>query len=267
MSVEKVTISSRGQSVTFGPDPPTDKDGVVIEDEGGALPAKPPPVLGNVSGVRLTPVGLLVDGQATFEQLTGCIQVLSSASKVTPWALGDAVNALQGRWGEKYAAWVERTGLSYKRLRNLAYVCRVFQLSRRRDNLEFKHHELVAAFEAEEQERWLDEAVKMGWSAGQLKAMIEMAKAPPADDDKSDDDDNDDPPARFFAPGLGIQPTFEWEGLDGMYLEVQVLETGAVYLRDHDAHRAFCISHPKAASAADGEDDNDDEEAGGDEAS
>ena len=48
-------------------------------------------------------------------------------------------------------------------------VARRFPLSRRRDSVSFGHHAELCAFTDSEQDRWLDLAVRHGWSRAQLR--------------------------------------------------------------------------------------------------
>ena len=63
-----------------------------------------------------------------------------------------------------------RTG--YQTLRNLAWVARSFETSRRRDSLSFAHHAEVAALPQAEQELWLNRAERLGWSRNELRRQL-----------------------------------------------------------------------------------------------
>jgi hypothetical protein len=64
------------------------------------------------------------------------------------------------------------TGLDYQTLRNYAWVARAFAPSRRRDALTFQHHMEVAALSVEEQDHWLDFAVRLKWSRNELRRHV-----------------------------------------------------------------------------------------------
>lgn len=74
-----------------------------------------------------------------------------------PW-LEAAINAGSHRYGEKYKEAVERFGFDYGRSANAAYVCKVVEVSRRREGLSFGHYQEVVPLSPEEQEYWLSVA-------------------------------------------------------------------------------------------------------------
>lgn len=91
-----------------------------------------------------------------------------------PWCLGDFIIYGESAFGEMYAQAMEITGLSYERLAHYVSVCRRFDFCRRRQLLTFTHHETVSAkrFSADEQDYWLDEAEREGWSASELGRQV-----------------------------------------------------------------------------------------------
>jgi hypothetical protein len=94
---------------------------------------------------------------------------LAEFGRVTNWWVGDWVRYGDARWGEKYTEAARITGLDSKTLRNIAYVASRFRLSRRRDNLTWTHHAEVAALVPEQQDEWLDRAVALRLSPGDLR--------------------------------------------------------------------------------------------------
>ena len=74
-----------------------------------------------------------------------------------------------------YAQAIEDTGLSYESLRNIVSVCTRVELSRRRDNLTFSHHEAVARLSPPEQSRWLDKAAEQGLTSKGPRAAVRAA--------------------------------------------------------------------------------------------
>jgi hypothetical protein len=84
---------------------------------------------------------------------------LGGMVRCSQWWLGDWIRYGSARYGEKYTRAAALTGYDVQSLRNMAYVAARFgDLSRRRDNLSWSHHECLAALSDEEQERWLDHA-------------------------------------------------------------------------------------------------------------
>jgi phage N-6-adenine-methyltransferase len=68
-----------------------------------------------------------------------------------------------------YAQALDATRFSYGTLRNDKYVAAAFQLSRRRDNLSWGHHQIIASLPPSEQDAALDKAEQEGLSVDALK--------------------------------------------------------------------------------------------------
>lgn len=93
-------------------------------------------------------------------------RVLAAQRDTNTWAIADWIRHV--KWGARYGDGSRITGLSVQRLMNIASVARRFETSRRRENLSFYHHEVVARFEPETQDKWLDRAEASGWSGTRL---------------------------------------------------------------------------------------------------
>jgi hypothetical protein len=101
---------------------------------------------------------------------------LAEFGRVNNWWVGDWIRYGDARWGEKYTEAARLTGLDSKTLRNIAYVASRFRLSRRRDNLTWTHHAEVAALSPEQQDEWLDRAVALRLSPGDLRLELRTAQ-------------------------------------------------------------------------------------------
>lgn len=101
---------------------------------------------------------------------------LAEFGRVNNWWVGDWIRYGNTRWGEKYVEAAKITGLDGKTLRNIAYVASRFDLSRRRDNLTWSHHAEVAALAPGEQEEWLDRALSLRLSPGDLRLELRSAQ-------------------------------------------------------------------------------------------
>jgi hypothetical protein len=101
---------------------------------------------------------------------------LAEFGRVNNWWVGDWVRYGDARWGEKYTEAARITGLDSKTLRNIAYVASRFRLSRRRDNLTWTHHAEVAALAPDQQDEWLDRAVALRLSPGDLRLELRAAQ-------------------------------------------------------------------------------------------
>lgn len=104
---------------------------------------------------------------------------LGTMSRVSNWWVGDWLQYGAARWGEKYTEAARITGYDVKTLRNIAYVAKQFDSSRRRDNLTWTHHAEVAALPSEQQDEWLDRAVILRLSPGDLRLELRASQRPP----------------------------------------------------------------------------------------
>jgi hypothetical protein len=101
---------------------------------------------------------------------------LAEFGRINNWWVGDWIRYGNVRWGEKYVEAARITCLDSKTLRNIAYVASRFDLSRRRDNLTWTHHAEVAARPLEQQEEWLDRALTLRLSPGDLRVELRSAQ-------------------------------------------------------------------------------------------
>lgn len=106
---------------------------------------------------------------------------LVTVSDASAWWIGDWLVFGEERYGDRYRRAMADTSLNYQTLRNYAWVARRFEPSRRREKLTFQHHVEVAARSVEEQDHWLDLAVKLSWSRNQLRR--ELRNSESADDE------------------------------------------------------------------------------------
>lgn len=84
---------------------------------------------------------------------------LGGRSRSTSWWVGDWVRFGQHRYpGDTYGFASRVTGYDEKTLRNFAYVAGRYDQRRRRETLTWSHHAELARLEADDQDRWLNEA-------------------------------------------------------------------------------------------------------------
>lgn len=101
---------------------------------------------------------------------------LGAMTRCSQWWLGDWIHYGTARWGEKYKEAARITGYDVQTLRNIAYVARQVDVSRRRDNLSWSHHAEVCALEPDEQDRWLDFAAEQRMSVSDLRLELRSAR-------------------------------------------------------------------------------------------
>lgn len=110
-------------------------------------------------------------------------QILA-VSDSSAWWIGDWLVFGQRKYRDRYQRAMKETLLDYQTLRNYAWVARKFVPQRRREDLTFQHHMEVASLPEEQQDHWLDFAVRLKWSKTELRRQIKASTAP------------DDPPGR-----------------------------------------------------------------------
>lgn len=130
--------------------------------------------------VRMTEVGWAAAPGMSQEQWAAAGRRIATVGGAWRWWLGDWINFASKRWGDKYDEAVEITGLSYQSLADAARVSRVFDISRRRENLSWSHHEEVASLDHEAQDHWLNLCENEGLSRKKLRKALEKAKALPS---------------------------------------------------------------------------------------
>src|SRR5215469_8525992 len=91
---------------------------------------------------------------------------LGRLERAVAWWVGDWWAFGEHRYGARRELTEQRSwqGPAYQTCANAAAVCRAFEFSRRRETLSFSHHEAVAALTPAEQDGFLDEAAREGWS-------------------------------------------------------------------------------------------------------
>lgn len=105
----------------------------------------------------------------TWKRLGRQIFLISDSSA---WWLGDWLVYGQEKFPDRYKRAVAESALDYQTLRNYAWVCRRFSVSRRRDTLSFQHHAEVASLAPPSQDSWLNRAEEAGWSRNELRKQL-----------------------------------------------------------------------------------------------
>ena len=106
------------------------------------------------------------------------------------WGLGDWLQYGNVRFGERYTRAARITGYDVQTLMNMVYVAAKFEISRRRENLSWSHHESVASLEFDKQDHWLDLAASKHLSVYDLRLELRRSRqaSKPTDVRKSTDE-------------------------------------------------------------------------------
>lgn len=101
---------------------------------------------------------------------------IGAVGRCIQWLLGDWIAYGNAKFGERYARAAKITGYDTQTLMNMVYVASRFEISRRRENLSWSHHETLAALDVDEQDHWLDQAQVNRWSIADLRMMLRVSR-------------------------------------------------------------------------------------------
>lgn len=118
----------------------------------------------------ITSTALVLPPDTTYDECEALAAMFGQLHRTSSWLIGDLLNHIERVYGETYAQAAEATGLSKGALMNYTSVCAHIPRSRRRPKVPFSTHMEVAYLEPAEQDRWLKEADKQGWTKEQLRA-------------------------------------------------------------------------------------------------
>ena len=121
-------------------------------------------------------VGLEIQSAIDETEWLAFYQALDKLQNALQWIIGDWINYGDKTYGKTYADAAEMTGLKETTLHTYSWVAREVEISRRRENLSFSHHETVAGLAPEEQEYWLIAAHTNNWSSKRLREEISDEK-------------------------------------------------------------------------------------------
>jgi len=120
----------------------------------------------------ISPVAWIPVENMDFGEWATAGRRLSAMGRCGQWGLGDWIRYGNAKFGERYA-WAARvTGYDVQTLMNMVYVASRFDISRRRENLSWSHHETIAALDPVEQDRWLDRATEDRLSISDLRSEL-----------------------------------------------------------------------------------------------
>lgn len=124
------------------------------------------------SSVLVTRLGLRITNSLAYDSWADAGLEIARVHESSMWCLGDWIVYGQFRYESRYRHAVQAAGLDYQTIRNYAWVARNVELSRRREELSFQHHAEVAALPPDEQDYWLERAVKEKWSRNAMRKQI-----------------------------------------------------------------------------------------------
>jgi hypothetical protein len=175
------------------------------------VPQNQPSPAGEIGlvGVTTTPTSLTINEGLTIEAWCQNVEALEQNHKSWPWWIGDLLVGGRGMYGDA----IDALGVEIKTLDNKAWVARKVAFGRRRQELPWRTHRVVAKCEPHEQERWLARAVKEGWTSDELSRQLQgEAKKSNTENETESDPEHDE--QQLANLGLGPRPEDETEDFD-----------------------------------------------------
>lgn len=124
----------------------------------------------------ITPVAWVVTGALEQADWLAAGRSLGAMGRCSRWWLGDWIRYGNAKFGERYSRAAAITGYDSQTLMNMVSIASKFEISRRREDLSWSHHETVAALQVEEQEGWLDRAATERLSVVDLRLELRAAR-------------------------------------------------------------------------------------------
>jgi len=127
--------------------------------------------------IEMRTTGLIFNSQLKYEEWEKIGGKLKLCNRAIQWWIGDWINYGEKEYGEMYSQALDETDYEYESLRNAVWVVSRIELSRRRDNLSFSHHQEVAPLEPNDQDYWLNRAEKEHLTRRELREEIRKSKS------------------------------------------------------------------------------------------
>jgi hypothetical protein len=124
--------------------------------------------------VTETATGLTFATDTPIEVWGALVTRLTRQHKRIEWALGDALQFGEHRYGDTYAQWADETNLSENTLATIKWVAGKIESSRRREDVGWSHHREVAALDPPVQDRLLSEASERGMTRFALRQAVKV---------------------------------------------------------------------------------------------
>lgn len=127
--------------------------------------------------VTETSTGLVFAENTPVEVWGPLTERLIRQNKRIEWAIGDALQFGERRYGDTYTAWAHESGLSENTLATIKWVAGKIESSRRREDVGWSHHREAASLDIpEDQDSVLVEAVDQGMTRHELRERVKKVK-------------------------------------------------------------------------------------------
>lgn len=121
---------------------------------------------------KVTATSLQIPENTTIDDWNEIGDSLKMFYKANKFWIGDWLNFGERKYGEMFSQALNETDFEYHTLQNYKWVAGKIEMSLRKDNLSFTHHNLVAGMERENQRKWLELAEKHQWGTRQLTEQL-----------------------------------------------------------------------------------------------
>jgi len=118
--------------------------------------------------IEMHELGVTIDTHLPFNEWRDLVRQVLATTDRSLWTLGDLWLYGQEHYGRDYHAGLRELEAESRLMQIGARIARGYAPPRRRGQLSFELHAVVAGQEAAEQDRWLDEAERHGWNREQL---------------------------------------------------------------------------------------------------
>lgn len=125
---------------------------------------------------KITPTGLAIVKKPSFDVCQDFGEMLRVVDRAVQFAVGDFINYIEAEFGEEASQIVDASDWSESTVRVYRWVAAKVEPHRRREELTFAHHQLVAELEPIEQVNWLERAATgsdgHSWSVSDFRKML-----------------------------------------------------------------------------------------------
>lgn len=126
--------------------------------------------------ISVTDVGIIFNNDIDEHQWLQLMATLQQLTDAFQFALGDALNYGQQRYGEKYAQAMDATGCAYQSLANWSWVSSNVPINNRVAGISWTHHRLVAHVGTQHQRQLLESAKSRRLSAVEFERELKGEK-------------------------------------------------------------------------------------------
>lgn len=164
--------------------------------------------------------------------LAGYHEQMNAETSRIQFLLGDWWRHGERVFGEQAAQAIDPHNRALQTVRNYAWVCDAIEPDRRRDDVDFSHHVVVAKLPPTEQSAWLEKCAEHGYSVAQLKRELKTI----------DGDVPDEKPAALASQEQAEAPQTHPD-------DIEIIKNGNAVAEINSPSRDFHMTRPSAKAA------------------